>query len=200
MPAHSTRIAAVALTLLAAPLAAQQHDSVTHASHAARATSLDMGTTLPTMPGQDAYGAIAEVVRLLDANPSTEWASVNVEALRQHLIDMNEVTLHSSVAARAIVGGLQMDVTGDGRTASAIRRMASMHSRELTRAGLVAMSATEIPGGARVTAIAIDTADARQVARVRGLGFIGLMTLGDHHMPHHLGIATGQHPMGPTTH
>lgn len=31
----------------------------------------------------------------------------------------------------------------------------------------------------------------RAVARIRGLGFIGVVALGDHHAPHHLGIANG---------
>ena len=33
----------------------------------------------PAMPGQDAFGAIAEVVRLLDADPRTDWSKVNLE-------------------------------------------------------------------------------------------------------------------------
>jgi hypothetical protein len=43
----------------------------------------------PTFPGQDAFGAIAEVVQLLDADPQTDWSRVDLERLRQHLIDMN---------------------------------------------------------------------------------------------------------------
>ena len=51
---------------------------------------------LPTMPGQDAFGAIQEVVQILDADPTTDWSKVNISALREHLIDMNEVTLHAA--------------------------------------------------------------------------------------------------------
>lgn len=32
----------------------------------------------------------------------------------------------------------------------------------------------------------------RQVARLRGLGFFGVMTLGDHHRPHHWRMARGE--------
>ena len=45
------------------------------------------------MPGQSAYGAISDVVRLLKADPGTDWSRVNVEALRQHVIDMDDVTV-----------------------------------------------------------------------------------------------------------
>ena len=50
-------------------------------------------TATPTMPGQDAFGAIQEIVRILESDPKTKWSKVNLEALRQHLIDMSEVTL-----------------------------------------------------------------------------------------------------------
>ena len=50
-------------------------------------------STTPTMPGQDTFGAIQEIVQILDADPKTDWSKVDLEALRQHLIDMNEVTL-----------------------------------------------------------------------------------------------------------
>ena len=47
------------------------------------------------MPGQDPFGAIQEIVRILEADPSTDWSKVNIAALREHLIDMNEVTLRA---------------------------------------------------------------------------------------------------------
>ncbi len=50
----------------------------------------------PTMPGQDAFGAIQEVVQILQADPTTDWSKVNIARLREHLIDMNEVTLHAA--------------------------------------------------------------------------------------------------------
>ena len=54
-------------------------------------------TGVPTLPGQDAFGAIAEIVRLLDADPQTDWSQVDLERLRQHLIDMNDVVLRAEV-------------------------------------------------------------------------------------------------------
>src|SRR6266849_1349046 len=60
-------------------------------------------------PGQDAFGAMAEVVRILEADPATDWSKVDMERLRQHLIDMNEVVLRASVKATPVPGGLAMD-------------------------------------------------------------------------------------------
>ena len=77
----------------------------------------------PTMPGQGAFGAIQEIVQILDADPKTDWSKVDLEALRQHLIDMNEVTLKADAAPKQIDGGLEIAVTGSGRTLVAIQRM-----------------------------------------------------------------------------
>src|SRR5438067_2395090 len=76
-------------------------------------------TGAPAMPGQDAFGAIAEVVQMLDADPTTDWSKVDLERLRQHLIDMNEVVLRAQVKQTPVSGGLVMDVTGSGRTEQA---------------------------------------------------------------------------------
>ena len=48
------------------------------------------------------HGAIGEIVRILEADPKTDWSKVNLEALRQHLIDMNEVALHADAAVELL--------------------------------------------------------------------------------------------------
>src|SRR5271167_3406497 len=85
-------------------------------------SGMHAGTMTPTMPGQDAFGAIQEIVRLLETDPKTDWSKVDLQALRQHLIDMSEVTLKADAAAKPIEGGLEIAVTGSGR-ALAIQRM-----------------------------------------------------------------------------
>jgi antitoxin (DNA-binding transcriptional repressor) of toxin-antitoxin stability system len=77
--------------------------------------------TTPTMPGQDAFGAIQEIVHILEADPTTDWSKVDLETLRQHLIDMNEVTLKAEAAARQIDNGSEVKVTGHGRALVAIK-------------------------------------------------------------------------------
>jgi hypothetical protein len=148
--------------------------------------------SVPALPGQDAFGAIAEIVRILDADPRTDWSTVDLERLRQHLIDMHEVVLRAEVAASPVPGGLVVDVTGAGRTERGIRAMVVPHAAELDRMPGLAARTEAIPGGVRLTVVARDAGDAKAVARVRGLGFIGLLTLGGHHQPHHLAMARGQ--------
>ena len=57
------------------------------------------------LPGQDAFGALQEVVARLDADPATDWKSVNLRALRDHLVDMNELVLNAEVVETAVDGG-----------------------------------------------------------------------------------------------
>jgi hypothetical protein len=147
---------------------------------------------VPTLSGQDAFGAIAEIVRLLDADPQTDWSQVDLERLRQHLIDMNDVVLRAEVKTSPVPGGLVVDVTGAGRTESAIRAMLIPHAAELDQLPGLAAKTEAILGGVRLTVTARDADDGKVVARVRGLGFIGLLTLGTHHQPHHLAIARGE--------
>jgi hypothetical protein len=149
-----------------------------------------MTAGVPTMP--DAFGAIAEIVRILEADPTTDWAKVDLERLRQHLIDMNEVVLHSLVRQTPIAGGLAMEISGSGRTEQAIRAMVVPHAAELDRMPEWSATTVIIPGGVRLTVVAKRPGDAKLLARIRGLGFAGLMTQGAHHQPHHLAMAKGE--------
>jgi hypothetical protein len=144
-----------------------------------------------TQGGQAAFAAIAEIVHLLDADSTTNWSAVDLEALRQHLIDMDAVTLRSRVRQVRTAGGLVMEVTGTPQVAGSIRRMVGAHAPMLDALGGWHASAARIPGGMRLTVVASNPADSAAVARIRGLGFIGLMTEGAHHAQHHLMIAKG---------
>lgn len=84
-----------------------------------------------------------------------------------------------------------MDVTGSVVTAAAIRRMVTNHGRMIGMAAGLQSSVTNITGGVRWVVTAPSPGDARAVARIRGLGFAGLMTVGEHHTAHHLAVARG---------
>jgi len=152
----------------------------------------------PAMPGQDAFGAIAEIVRILEADPATDWTKVDIERLRQHLIDMNEVMLRAVVSQTPVPSGLVMEITGTGRTEQAIRMMVVPHAVELDRMPQWSAKAEPIASGVRLTVIGKTPDDAKLVARIRGLGFAGLITEGAHHQPHHLAMARGKTPNGHT--
>jgi hypothetical protein len=142
----------------------------------------------PTLPGQDAFGAIQEVVQILESDPTTDWSKVNIAALRGHLIDMNEVTLHAAATERPLDNGVEITVTGEGRTLEAIKRMVPAHVSELVKIGWNAKT-EELPNGMKLT---VTTDDAKQAIKLKALGFMGIMVQGGHHQPHHLMIAKGE--------
>jgi hypothetical protein len=151
-----------------------------------------------TQPGQDAFAAMAEVVRVLELDPATDWSKVDLERLRQHLIDMNEVVLRAAVVTTPVPGGLAMDVTGSGRTAPSIRAMVVPHAMELDRMPALSAKTEPLGDGVRLIVIARDPSDSATVAKIRGLGFAGLLVQGGHHGPHHLAMAKGELPVAPT--
>jgi hypothetical protein len=146
-------------------------------------------TDVPTLPGQDAFGAIQEIVGILEADPKTDWAKVNIEALRQHLIDMNELTLHATAVQRELHDGVEIAVTGEARTLEAIKRIVPAHVAELREIGWNA-KAEELPNGTKLTVMANET---EPLPKLKALGLVGIMVQGSHHQPHHLMMALGQH-------
>jgi hypothetical protein len=150
-----------------------------------------MAASALASPGQDAFGAIQEVVRKLEADPKTEWSKVDLEALRQHLVDMSEVTLNAGATAKTIDGGLEIAVTGAGRTLAAIQRMVPAHAQELSQIDGWSAKTDPLPNGVLLT---VTSSDAKEVTHIRGLGFAGLLVSGSHHQPHHLAMVKGESP------
>ena len=166
-----------------------QHGDMTNQMHHQMMQRQGAGpASTPTMPGQDAFGAIQEIVQMLQSDPRTDWSKVNIEALRQHLIDMNEVTLRAAAAQRDIDGGVEIAVTGEGRTLDAVKRMVPAHVSELRDIGWNAKS-DELPNGVKLTVMATD---AQPLTKLKALGFMGIMVQGSHHQPHHLMMAKGE--------
>lgn len=174
------------LAILAALLPAQAHAQTQHTMHMAAERS----AAVPTQPGQGAFGAIQEIVALLEADPKTDWSKVDIEALRQHLIDMNNVTLLAEVKSEPIDGGVRFAVSGKGSVTGSVRRMLSAHAATMNGVNGWAFEAAETDGGATLT-VRVPVND---IARLRGLGFIGVMTQGMHHAQHHLMLARGESP------
>lgn len=150
-------------------------------------------TRLPTEGGQSAFAAIAEIVKLLEADPTTDWSKVNLERLRLHLRDMDLVTLRSTVTSTPVDGGATLVVRGTGEVVGAIKRMTGAHVSMVEMMGGPRIVRTELPDGVRLV-VTVREANGKEagVARIRGLGFIGLMAAGDHHQMHHLMLARGE--------
>jgi hypothetical protein len=142
----------------------------------------------PKLPGQDAFGAMQEIVAMLEADPATDWNKADLDGLREHLIDMNEVTLHARAKETRIPGGLEMLVTGEGRTAEAISRMIPANARAIDGLHGWHSEAASVPDGVRWR---VTSSEPAQVAHIRGLGFAGILVSGSHHQPHHLMMARG---------
>lgn len=146
----------------------------------------------PTEPGQAAFAAIQEIVVLLESDAKTDWSKVNIDALRKHLVDMDEVTLHAKTVSQPVAGGMTFTVTGEGPVVDSIRRMVMAHAATMNGVNGWQYAAAEIPGGATMTV----TVPARDQDMLHGLGFFGVLTIGMHHQEHHLMIALGEHPHG----
>jgi hypothetical protein len=180
-----------------AALKAADHGQMDHAAHLASLAACQdaPGATPPgagpSQAGQAAFAAIAEIVAMLEADSTTDWSRVNIEALRQHLIDMDEVTLRAVVAQRNVPGGIEADVTGSGATIGSIQRMLLAHGSMMAAKPQYRVQVAETAAGVHLVVVAGNPDDARLVARIRGLGVAGLLTAGAHHAPHHLALARG---------
>lgn len=169
--------------------AAGQHGTMQHMANMSHDAGEMIGSSVSdgvTEGGQSAFAAIQEVVARILTDPQTDWTCVDIEALRQHLIDMDNVTLRARVETREVADGYRFEATSEGPAVTAsIRHMVPAHVAAVNG---VEGWAEEIPGGAALTVTSGDP------ARIRALGFIGVMTVGMHHQTHHLALALGQNP------
>jgi hypothetical protein len=99
--------------------------------------------------------------------------------------------LKAEAVAKPVDSGIEVTVTGAGRTAQAIQRMVPAHAHEIEQSHLNGWSAKTkpLPDGVVLT---VTSSDPQQVQRIRGLGFIGVMVSGSHHQMHHLAMAKGE--------
>ncbi len=153
---------------------------------------------LPTEPGQGAFATIAEIVGLLTRDPKTNWSKVNIDRLREHLVDMDEVTLRAKVSTAVFPDRIEFTITatatatatgtGTGRTLQAIQAMVPAHSAVLSRSTAWNVKAVLTPRGA-VMSLSSQAPQALPV--IKALGFFGVMATGAHHQAHHLAMAKG---------
>ena len=156
--------------------------------HSTHMSAPGVANSEPREGGQSAFSAIQEIVEILLNDPETDWTRIDIEAVRQHLIDMDNVTLRAEVATVDVEGGARFLVSSDDPVvAASITRMVVAHAAVMDGAEGWAMSAETTDNGATLVA----TGDAE---RLRALGFIGVMTFGAHHQQHHLALAQGVMP------
>ncbi|XDA98707.1 hypothetical protein AB1M95_02030 [Sulfitobacter sp. LCG007] len=139
-----------------------------------------------TEPGQGAFAALSEVVRVLEADPETDWGRVDLARLRAHLLDMDRLVSDTVVTETTLPNGLSALATGDPETLAALRRMVPAHAVQLARDDRWTVEVSELESGMELRVTSDDPA---VVARIKGLGFFGLMASQDHHREHHLMMA-----------
>lgn len=148
-------------------------------------------TSSPGETGQSQFAAIAEIVTLLSDDPETDWTQVNVKALRDHLVDMDNVTTRALVERTVGDMSVIFSVTGDSEVAQSIQRMVLAHGPMLQRVSGWTVRAAEQEAGATMQ---VQVTSPEDLDQVKGLGFFGLMTIGAHHQQHHILIAKGHSP------
>lgn len=159
-------------------------------AHVAHMAQMEMTAPaeLPTQGGQGAFAAIAEIVAILFADPATDWSKVDIGALRQHLVDMNELTLNAEVETSVAGNAATFNIHGEGRNLRAIQSMVPAHAAELAKTAGWVVEVETTPAGA---VLKVSSDDPRQFARIKALGFFGIMATGAHHQAHHLAMANG---------
>jgi hypothetical protein len=144
---------------------------------------------LPIEAGQSAFAAIAEIVALLEEDPNTDWSTVNIDALREHLIDMNLLTLNSQVSKKVAADKVSFTITGSKSTVRAIQAMVPAHAKQLSLITPWNVGAQLKENGVVLT---ITSQDVNEIEKVSHLGFFGIMATDAHHQEHHLAMALGK--------
>lgn len=143
--------------------------------------------------GNDAFGAIKEIVDKLIADSQTDWNRVDLEALRKHLVDMHHLTLNVAVKSqKPIEGGVEFTVMpSTPESTASLERLIPAHSAMLKQELGWEMHTTPRKGSYVVRVTSPKTED---IPKIRGLGYIGIVAMGQHHQPHHWRMATGAGP------
>ena len=162
-----------------------------HSQHMASSNGQHMmsGGRQASLPGQDAFGAIQEIISILESDPNTDWSRVNISALREHLVDMNRLVMETSAVETEIEGGLSITVSGQADTIKTIHAMIPAHAPMINGLNGWSSRAQVTANGATLT---VTASSQQEIAHIRGLGFYGLMASGAHHQMHHLGLARGE--------
>lgn len=142
-----------------------------------------------TESGNDVFGAIQQVIKQLEQNPNTDWSQVDLEALRQHLLDMKAFTEEVEVLSQTPIDqGIEIHVKPQSEQAvKALTNVLSKHPSMLKSEMGWNMSAIQKDDQWVITCT---TEKASEVDKIRGLGYIGLLAAGAHHQLHHWMIAT----------
>jgi len=186
--------AALLATVLITAYAKEKMDhskhSMNHGQHSMKQSQHQpQNKPIPKEVGEAGFAAIAEIVSMLVADPKTDWSKVDIDSLRGHLVLMNSLVTGAKVQEQAIPSGVRFNVTGSKTVLSAVQQMVPAHAAELNKMAEFTVTTKAIEDGVAL----IVTGQSKAVeAKIKGLGFFGLMATGSHHQMHHLAMARGQ--------
>ena len=169
-----------------------------HMHHANMNHAAMMGNNTATTPvvltesGTDPFATLQEVITALEANTGTNWEKVNIEALRLHLVEMQDMTINVDVKHQYIDNGFQAVVTPTtNRAVKSLTRVLSGHPAQMKAETGWDM---QVSNNDDIFTLTVVSKKAHEVAKIRGLGYIGVMSYGNHHQPHHWAMASGENP------
>lgn len=145
--------------------------------------------------GQDALTAIQEVTALLLADPSTDWSTVSIARLQQHLRDLDLLMVQAEVEEQSVEGGLDVVVRGEAPVLEAARRVLPAHLKLVN-----GFRGWEITGEAADSGefhVALRTQAAAELPILRGMGFFGVLASGVYRPYQLLAIAQGRDGVEP---
>ena len=181
----------VAMTI-AMPMASahMHHANMNHAAMMGNNTAAT--PVVLTESGTDPFATLQEVITALEANPGTNWEKVNIEALRLHLVEMQDMTINVDVKQQYIDNGFQAVVTPTtNRAVKSLTRVLSGHPAQMKAETGWDM---QVSNNDDIFTLTVVSKKAHEVAKIRGLGYIGVMSYGNHHQPHHWAMASGENP------
>lgn len=182
-------ITAAGMTVSLIANAETNHNTMDHSqmSHASSTPQTQL-----TEAGTDAFATLQEAIVALNADPKTDWKKVNLEALRRHLVAMQDMTLNVEVKQKAIKNGFQaVVVPTTKRAARSLVKVLSAHPAQMLAETGWDM---QVQNNNNVFTLTVTTKNSSEIDKIRGLGYIGVMAYGGHHQPHHWAMASGENP------
>jgi len=166
------------------------HANMDHAAMMGRNTATTQ--VVLTESGTDPFATMQEAIAALEDNPETNWEKVNIEALRLHLVEMQDMTINVEVTQQSINNGFIAVVTPTTpRAVKSLKKVLSGHPIQMKAETGWDMQVSNNNG---VFTLTVTTKKLKDVAKIRGLGYIGVMAYGNHHQPHHWAMASGDNP------
>jgi hypothetical protein len=188
---HASALLIIAVLIPVHAFGVDEHNQ--HSSQSSKHHHHMASSTPLTAAGNYAFLTIQEAIEKLDTDPNTDWTKVNMEALREHLVDMENFTINVDVLSQKPVkkGMVAVVRPTTKRSEASLERVFAAHPMQLKKEIGWDMLVEKKDDLFTVT---VTTDKPSEVAKIRGLGYIGAMAMGAHHQLHHWGMVKGENP------